>query len=164
MWIEESATFRAAAGEVYATMTTTDFQDEKARALDAVEFESAVSHDSDAVSVVSRRTMIPAKVPELIKSMVEPRIKVTETEVWQASNGRHHGSFNVDVVGAPIQVAGEVRIDELPGAGGCTVTFCGDLTTSVPLFRKAIEKAAASQVTDTIKAEFRLLADKYSSA
>lgn len=158
MRIEETTMLTADPESVHELMTSKRFQDAKAEALGAVRFESSVTATGEEVTVVTRRVMTPASVPELIKAMVEPTITVTEQEVWRATAAGFAGSFSVRVSGAPIQVDGAVALE--PGRdGGTRLTFAGELSTSVPLFKSAIERAAATQVVGTITEEFKLLHD-----
>ncbi|MGL5863736.1 MAG: DUF2505 domain-containing protein, partial [Phycicoccus sp.] len=91
------------------------------------------------------------------KAMVAPTLGVREVERWgpPLEDGSRAGPFDIDVAGAPLKLRGAVQL--LPRAGGCTLTFAGELSTSVPLFRQAIERAASTQVLDSIEIEFGLL-------
>lgn len=157
MHIEETALLAAEPAAVHELMTTSRFQDAKARSLGAVGFTSAVTPHGEEVTVTTRRVMSPANVPELIKAMVDPTITVTEEEVWRPrGDGGFEGTFTVRVSGAPIQVDGHVVLAPTSSAAS-TLMFSGELRTSVPLFKSAIERAAAGQVVGTILEEFRLL-------
>lgn len=158
VWIQESQTFDTTVGRIYDLMTSESFQQAKSGAVGALRSACVVTKDGAGVRVESRRVLQPVNVPEFIKAMVEPTISVTEVETWAPNTGDEprQGGFRVDVSGAPITVVGAVSI-EPTGAEGCTVTFRGELATSIPLFKSAIERAAAGQVTGTIHEEFRLL-------
>lgn len=142
---------------VYALMSSPDFQQRKADAVGATDSDIDITHEGDR-SVVSVHRRVPAgTVPEFIKAMVEPTLGVREMERWGPllEDGSRAGSFDIDVTGAPIKLRGSVQLE--PVATGCSLTFAGELTTSVPLFRQAIERAASTQVLDTIDTEFGLL-------
>ena len=164
MHLQETAQLAADPATVHALMTSSRFQDAKAQALGAVRSTASVTPDADVVTVTTRRVMVPVEVPELIKAMVEPTITVTEEEVWRPRrDGGFEGSFVVRVSGAPIRVDGQVLL--VPsGAAGAVLSFTGELQTSVPLFKSAIERAAANQVVGTIHEEFRLLRDRLPQA
>lgn len=157
MRIERTTSFDVPVTTVYALMTTPQFQDAKAAALGALRASATADPAGDGVRVTSRRVLPAVDVPEFIKSMVEPTITVTETEVWDAAapEGHRVATFTVEVRGAPIRVDGHVSIE--PTSLGCRLTFDGNLTTSVPLFKSAIERAAGQQVIATITQEFELL-------
>lgn len=156
MRFERSTTVPAPGPAVWGQMTSEDFQQRKAAALGAVSCRCEITDEAGVVTVVTDRTVPAGTVPELIRAMVHPTLKVQETERWfPPADGAHRGDFLVAVSGAPVAVRGTVSLEAVEG--GCRLTFAGDLTTSVPLFRSAIERAASGQVLATIDAEFHLL-------
>ncbi|GAB6899188.1 DUF2505 domain-containing protein [Kineosporia succinea] len=160
MFFERHTDLETAFPEVFRQMTSRSYQDEKAQRLEVVEHRCDITDaGSGRITVVSRRTSPAGSVPELIRAMVKPTLTVTETESWHAPDGGpgRQGDFSVQVSGAPIAVKGTVHLD--PAGTGCRLTFEGELRTTVPLFRSAIESAASGRVIDTIEAEFALLQD-----
>lgn len=151
MHVHESETIPLSPDAVRELMTSEDFQRVKADRVGASEFSMQVN-ESPSLTVVTRRKISTANMPEFIKPMINPTITVTETERWTTAS---EGDFEVDVKGAPISVRGTVRL--VPVEGGAELTFTGELRSSVPLFRQKIEESAAASVIDTIKSEFHLL-------
>lgn len=162
MKIHETCRLSATPTDVLQVMVDPAFQTRKAEALAALEHSVHVVRDADARMVTTRRVVQAAGVPELIRSMVEPTMVVTETErwaLWDAPQTEHEGEFTIDVKGAPVSLRGIVR---LRAEGVHTdLTFEGELSTSVPLFKGAIERAASAQVIGTIHTEFRLLTEQF---
>ena len=158
MRFTETTTLAATPEDVFALMSTPQFQQDKADALGSLSCEASVSHpDAGLTTVHTRREMPAGNVPEFIKAMVRPTLVVHERELWRepGSDGARSGEFRVDVVGAPIEVRGQVSLVRV--REGCTLTFDFELTTSVPLFKPAVERAASTQVLATITTEFDLL-------
>lgn len=157
MRIEETLDVEADVDAVHALMSSPDFQQRKADAVGASSCDIKVRVHGDSLVVSVHRRVPAGTVPEFIKAMVEPTIGVTEVECWEPlkEDGTRAGSFDIDVTGAPIRLRGSVRIQ--PREDGCSLTFAGDLSTSVPLFCQAIERAASTQVLDTIYTEFALI-------
>jgi Protein of unknown function (DUF2505) len=157
MRFERSTTIPARGPEVFHLMTSETFQRLKASAIGALSCSCEVACAPDGtVTVVTDRVVPAGTVPELIRALVRPTLSVRETERWGLpASSAHLGEFLVAVSGAPVSVAGTVALESVPS--GCRLTFAGDLVTSVPLFRAAIERAAAGQVLATIDAEFALL-------
>lgn len=99
-------------------------------------------------------------VAEFVKALVTPTLAVVETEDWEPTPGRdgsRTGLFTIDVGGAPVEFHG--RVDLVPVPDGTRLTFSGTWSATAPLFRSTIESVSASSVTDTMEAEFRLLAN-----
>ncbi|MEO7269825.1 MAG: DUF2505 domain-containing protein [Knoellia sp.] len=157
MRIERTLDVNVDVDSVHTLMSSPDFQRRKADAVGAVDCEVDVTHDGDRSVVTVHRRVPAGTVPEFIKAMVEPTLGVREVECWGPllEDGSRCGSFDIDVTGAPIKLRGSVQL--LPRDGGCSLIFGGELTTSVPLFRAAIERAASTQVLDTIETEFGLI-------
>lgn len=157
MYLSETGTFTLSAHEVFTLMVSEEFQRSKAERLDALEFDMEVS-GGPAPTVVTRRRLGTAAMPEFIKPMIDPTITVTETERWRTAEGSgtpRGGDFEIDVRGAPISLRGTVALE--PVADGTRLTFAGELRSGVPLFRSKIEQSAAQSVLATIATEFGLL-------
>lgn len=142
---------------VLELMKSEDFQREKADRINTLEFDMHVE-DGPAPTVVTQRKLATANLPEFIKPMLNPTMTVTETEQWQeptTPDGHRTGLFTIDVDGAPVRLVGDVVLE--PARNGSQLTFSGELTSSVPLFRNKIEESASGSVVATIKAEFALI-------
>lgn len=156
MYLSQHVTLTASPETIHELMCDADFQQQKADRIGALDFSMNVQETAQHRTVTTKRVTDASGVPEFIKSMVKPKITVTETEVWTlAPDAPLGGDFNLDIQGAPVKLRGTVRIDKAPQ--GATLTFEGELSTSVPLFKKQIEEAASEQVLHTIATEFELL-------
>lgn len=142
---------------VYALMCSTNYQQRKADAVGAQSCRVDINHEGDRCIVTVTRSTPNGDVPELIKSMVSATLQVTEVEKWEArsEDNSRSGSFDIDITGAPVSLHGQVTLAPCPE--GSELTFSGDLKTSIPLFKNAIEKAASFQIFSTIDSEFALL-------
>lgn len=84
MDICHSTDFDAPTEEVYGLLTHRDFQREKARRLDALAFDMDTQVDGPRTTVVTKRKVATAGLPEFVKSMLTPSMVVVETEVWDS--------------------------------------------------------------------------------
>lgn len=166
MRIQEQTELAAPISAVLALMTDEGFQREKAARVGAVEFSMTEDVVAGSREVVTRRRMETGNLPEFIKPMVNPTMLVVERERWgpaeQCDSAPFHGSFDIDVAGAPVQLRGHVRLEPRPG-GGCTLRFEGEWTATVPLFKEKVAEVSAGSVRSTIEAEFALLQERLSA-
>jgi hypothetical protein len=58
----------------------------------------------------------------------------------------------LDIAGAPIRLSGRTRLVPV-GPDSSTVSYDGDLRSTLPLFRSAIENAAAGAVRAALEVE-----------
>jgi len=161
MDICHSTDFDAPTEEVYGLLTHRDFQREKARRLDALAFDMDTQVDGPRTTVVTKRKVATAGLPEFVKSMLTPSMVVVETEVWDsppAGNSPTGGAFTVDVDGAPVRLRG--RVDLAPNGPGSRLTFTGQLTATVPLFRSRIEEASSGSIHTTMTVEAQLVTER----
>ena len=81
------------------------------------------------------------------------RLDVRLVEAWAAphEDGSRPGTISLDIVGAPVRVTGVMNLR--PQGSGTVQSFSGDITASVPLFGRPIEKAAANAVDSVLDVE-----------
>ena len=155
MKISETITYAAPPETVYAMVTDRAFQERKCVEAGAQRHEASVSPDGDGARVVTKRDLPADDLPDFAKSIVGPKLSVTETYDWgaAAADGSRSGTLTVEVAGAPVAMRGAVRLAAT--GSGTQITINGDLKASIPLFGGKVEKAAAPAVVDAIRSEQR---------
>jgi len=155
MKISETITYAAPPETVYAMVTDRAFQERKCVEAGAQRHEASVSPDGDGARVVTKRDLPADDLPDFAKSIVGPKLSVTETYDWgaAAADGSRSGTLTVEVAGAPVAMRGAVRLAAT--GSGTQITIDGDLKASIPLFGGKVEKAAAPAVIDAIRSEQR---------
>jgi len=155
MKISETITYAAPPETVYAMVTDRAFQERKCVEAGAQRHEASVSPDGDGARVVTKRDLPADDLPDFAKSIVGPKLSVTETYDWgaAAADGSRSGTLTVEVAGAPVAMRGAVRLAAT--GSGTQITIDGDLKASIPLFGGKVEKAAAPAVVDAIRSEQR---------
>lgn len=161
MDIDESCLLTGTPEQVYRLMCDEDFQRRKAKRLDALEFAMSISAAEDSPREVrTQRLMATQLLPEFVKSLVSPTMRVTELEVWHQIRDDHFsGDFSIDVDGAPIYLRGSVQIQAVPNVGS-RVRFTGKITATAPLFKTRVAEASAESIIETIRTEFDVLGEE----
>jgi hypothetical protein len=106
-------TYQRPAEQVFAVLTDFDCVSEKYEALGHgdVELIARDEHSDGALTLVTRR-VVPLELPGFAKRVLSPRQSVTQTDEWSAADekGVRTGTFEVSVMGTPVQVRGTMRL------------------------------------------------------
>lgn len=121
--------------------------------------------DNGAFTMVIRRTAQNDIIPPTFRSFVGAELELRQTEAWAEpipeGNTERFGTFDLEVVGAPVRIAGRVRLSGT--ADGSSLVYSGDVKASVPLFGATIEKAVGEAIVKVLESEERLIGDWISS-
>lgn len=141
---------------VAAMLADEDFIRRKLEASGALDSSHEVIHDDGAFTITTRRGLPTDQVPAAFRSLVGQRLDVRLVEAWAAphQDGSRTGTLSLDIVGAPVRVTGVMNLR--PQGQGTVQSFSGDITASVPLFGRPIEKAAADAVDKVLAVERRI--------
>lgn len=143
--------------EAVATMLADDdFVQRKIDASHAVDGSLEIHRDGAAFTVTTRRQMPTDQVPARFRSLVGQTLDVRLVEAWQApdADGSRRGTLALDIAGVPVRVTGALGLTAT--ADGATQSFAGEVTASVPLFGRPIEKAAVGAVEQVVDIERRI--------
>ncbi|EWT04954.1 hypothetical protein N864_19230 [Intrasporangium chromatireducens Q5-1] len=153
MKISETVDYPASPDEVFAMLTDERFQARKCEEAGALSHDVAVSPAGDGTRVVTKRDLPTQDLPDFAKSLIGPRLTITETYEWAASNGdgSRTGDLTVELGGAPVSLRAKVRL--APQGAATQMTLDGDLKASVPLIGGRIERSAAPAIVDGIRSE-----------
>ena len=146
MRLQKSLSYPAPAGEVAALLADRSFVDEVCAASGAVSHEVDVSGDpAGAFAVTSTRVLPTDELPDVARRFVGATLSLRQVDRWDAPgpDGSRSGTLALEVPGAPVtaRAAMTLRPDD---AGGSQQVVDGELTASVPLVGRRIEKAAVT--------------------
>lgn len=156
MQFESTIEYPADVETVAAMLADEEFVRRKIEASGALDSSQEVLREGQAFTVTTRRKLPTDQVPASFRSLVGQSLDVRLVEAWEAphADGSRAGTLSLDIVGAPVSVRGRMS---LRPAGSATVqTFAGDITASVPLFGRPIERAAAGAVDKVLAVERRI--------
>lgn len=141
---------------VAAMLADEEFVRRKVEASGALESSVEVLREGEAFTVTTRRQMPTDQVPSAFRSLVGQRLDVRLVEAWQEphADGSRSGTLSLDIVGVPVSVRGRMTLH--PTDAGAEQSFAGDITASIPLFGRPIEKAAAGAVDKVLAVERRI--------
>ena len=156
------AEYPATADEVWAVMSTQDFQDAKCEATTTGDWSSEVSRTGDKTRFTSERVLPTDDLPDIARSFVGSTLTVAEIQTWgpPAADGTRTADLQVHIKGAPMTLKGTVRLS--PNGSGSIQAIEGELKVSVPLIGGKLEKAASGPLAMAAQTETDLLRQRVS--
>jgi hypothetical protein len=148
--------YDASPDTVFAMICDVGFQERKCLASGALEQQVEIEEYEDGGATVTTHRTIPADgVPDFVRSMVGPTLRITQTDEWSGpeADGSREGTAVVEIAGAPIRFTATLRLTA--NGSGSRQAVSGDLKASVPLVGGKIEKAAEPAIRAAIRAEQR---------
>ncbi|MGZ4709731.1 MAG: DUF2505 domain-containing protein [Acidimicrobiales bacterium] len=111
------------------------------------------SHIDGTLHVESSR-VVDVDLPGFAKKVLKPTNTMHQNDEWhEVGDGSWEGVFGVEVVGAPIQLSGVMRL--VPGDDTCTHDVTITMNVKVPLVGgKIADWAGKNDVKRTLDAEF----------
>lgn len=156
------AEYPATADEVWAVMSSQDFQDAKCEATTTGNWTSNVSTQGDQTRITSERVLPTDDLPDIAKTFVGASLTIAEVQTWgaPAPDGTRTADIQVQIKGAPMTLRGTVRLS--PNGSGSVQTIDGEVKVSVPLIGGKLEKAASDPLMFAARTETDLLRDRVS--
>ncbi len=153
MRITTSYEYAASPQDVFAMMADPAFQAAKCEATHPLSHTESVAAKGDQTEIVTARVLPTDSFPDFAKSMIGPKIRVTETIVWSRASvdGSRTGTITIAIGDAPIGMVGTLRLG--PGGTGTRVDVDGELKARIPLLGGKIEKVAEGPVRAAIDKE-----------
>ncbi|GMU78083.1 MAG: hypothetical protein AMXMBFR46_08790 [Acidimicrobiia bacterium] len=111
--------------------------------------------DGDELLVHTRRTVDVEGLPGFATKVLKPTNTMEQVDCWDApgADGARDGTFRITVSGAPIKVAGTMRL-EPTSDGGTRHTVTGTFEVKVPLIGGKIGSWAEGPAQARLDAEF----------
>jgi len=109
-------------------------------------------HDGELHVETSR--VVDVELPGFAKKVLKPTNTLVQDDRWhQGDNGEWDGTFNIEMHGSPVHLAGTMRL--VPTDGGCRHDVTISVAVKVPLVGGRIaEWAAKNYVRRTLDAEY----------
>ena len=148
--------------EVFGMLTSSEWAELKAQRLkdgtQLVRREEAP--DGGVLFEVTRE--LPAGVPGFLERFLPRDGRVRQTDVWgPARDGERHGTWSVDLPGAPAKLGGTMRLEPL--GTGSRYTIEGDVKVGVPVIGGKAESFIGDMVVKLAGKEAELLKDALGS-
>lgn len=159
MRLSSSTDHAATPDDVFAVVTTEEFQAEKCRRTMAEEFTVSIESELDSATVRTERVLPTDSLPDFVTKFVGSSLKVVETQEWDVAtdDGARHAEVSITIVGAPVRLTG--TIDVTPTRTGCRQVVEIDLVANIPFIGGKVEKAAAGPIGSAIDVELATLAE-----
>lgn len=142
-------TFAADPRRVHALLVDQGFLEHTCRELGAREFLVEAGDDESTVAA-------DVPTPDAVRGFLGPLMRTRQEHAWDAAgaDGSRTGTVMITVAGAPFLVTGVTALR--PVAGGTEYAVDADLSVSVPLIGRTIERSAAPEITGLLQAQARL--------
>lgn len=154
MQVKRTHTFAAGADDVVAMLTDTVAVAAKYEGMGHRDIAVlGAEHGEESASVRTSR-VVDVDLPGFAKRVLKPTNTLVQSDEWhRGSDGGWEGTFDVEVQGAPIHMAGTMRLT--PDGEGCTEEVVVDVTASIPLIGGRIaDWAGKGDVTRSVEAEY----------
>lgn len=152
MELEESQDYDADPETVFAMLCDRTWREEVCRATHAVDYSVEVEGTGTDVTVRTTR-LLPAKVPEPLKSMVGQHIEIVQVETWSDPGGddTRRADIEVRISGQPASMTGTMTLR--PHRSGTRQTVVGDVKVRIPLLGRRIEPEIAKAIRAALDKE-----------
>ncbi len=155
MELREVLEYDAPPDRVFEMLCDAAWREKVCEAQRAESWDVAIDAVGDQAWITVVR-VLPAQVPDVVKSMVGRTIETVQTEKWgpAGAGGSRRAEFHVQVKGQPATVTGEVRLE--PVGGGSRQTVVGEVRVKIPFVGRLIEPEIAKAIRAGITVEQRL--------
>lgn len=138
---------------VFAMLTDPDFQRERCDATGALESTVSITGDAGSPTVVCRRKMATAGLPDFVRRVVGSNIEVVDEVRWLPAANQPVRAAEVRLTfnGQPTKMTG--RLDVRSDSAGTKGTLAADLKAGIPLIGARIEKATAPLILKAMSSE-----------
>lgn len=145
--------YAATPEDVFTMLADPAFQAAKVEATHPLSHTESVTPKGEQTEIVTSRVISTDGFPDFAKSMIGPKLRVTETIVWSraSADGSRTGTIAIAIGDAPVRMDGTMRLG--PGGSGTRVDIDGDLRAKIPLVGGRVEKAAESPILTAIERE-----------
>ena len=153
MRITTSLDYAATPEDVFAMLADPEFQAAKVEATHPLSHTESVTAKGEQTEIVTSRVISTDGFPDFAKSMIGPKLRVTETIMWSraSADGSRTGTIDIAIGDAPVAMNGTLRM--ATGGSGTRIDIDGDLKAKIPLVGGRVEKAAERPILGAIEKE-----------
>jgi len=145
--------YAATPEDVFTMVADPAFQAAKVEATHPLSHTESVTPKGEQTEIVTSRVISTDGFPDFAKSMIGPKVRVTETIMWSraSADGSRTGTIDIAIGDAPVAMNGTLRM--AAGGSGTRIDIDGDLKAKIPLVGGRVEKAAERPILGAIKKE-----------
>jgi hypothetical protein len=153
MRITTSFDYAATPQDVFTMLADLAFQAAKVEATHPLSHTESVTPKGEQTEIVTSRVISTDGFPDFAKSMIGPKLRVTETIMWSraSADGSRTGTIDIAIGDAPVAMNGTLRMTA--GGSGTRIDIDGDLKAKIPLVGGRVEKAAERPILGAIEKE-----------
>ena len=153
MRITTSFDYAATPEDVFTMLADPAFQAAKVEATHPLSHTESVTPKGEQTEIVTSRVISTDGFPDFAKSMIGPKVRVTETIMWSraSADGSRTGTIDIAIGDAPVAMNGTLRM--AVGGSGTRIDIDGDLKAKIPLVGGRVEKAAERPILGAIEKE-----------
>ena len=153
MRITTSFDYAATPEDVFTMLADPAFQAAKVEATHPLSHTESVTPKGEQTEIVTSRVISTDGFPDFAKSMIGPKLRVTETIMWSraSADGSRTGTIDIAIGDAPVAMNGTLRM--AAGGSGTRIDIDGDLKAKLPLVGGRVEKAAERPILGAIEKE-----------
>lgn len=164
MHLDEELDYPAGPDRVAALLADPSFVEEVCTTSGATDAEVAVTGGpAEGFRVATRRAFPTATLPDFARHLVGDTITVGQTDTWEApgADGVRHGVTAVELGRLPVRISATATLAADAADPGRTVqSVAVDIVASVPFIGAKVERAAAPVVTDALRHQARVAAER----
>jgi Protein of unknown function (DUF2505) len=145
--------YAATPEDVFTMLADPAFQAAKVEATRPLSHKESVTPKGEQTEIVTSRVIPTDGFPDFAKSMIGPKLRVTETIMGSraSADGSRTGTIHIAIGDAPVSMTGTLRL--APGGSGTKIDIDGDLKAKIPLLGSKVEKAAEGPILSAIEKE-----------
>ncbi|MDQ2796131.1 MAG: DUF2505 domain-containing protein [Actinomycetota bacterium] len=153
MRIQKSYEYAATPEAVFAMLADPAFQAAKCEATHPLSHIESVTPKGEQTEILTRRVVSTDGFPDFAKSMIGPKLAITETVIWSRASmdGSRTGTMVIGIGDAPVGMQGTITM--MPGGEGTRIEIDGELKARIPLLSGTIEKTAEPWVVAAVDKE-----------
>lgn len=152
MKLQESQDYDADPGTVFAMLCDRTWREQVCEATHAIDYSVSVEDSADGAVTVRTVRVLPAKVPEPIKSMVGEHIEIEQTETWSVAAGDvRQAIVEVHISRQPASMIGTMTLRS--NGSGTRQTVTGDIRVKIPLLGRRLESEIAKAIRAALDKE-----------
>jgi hypothetical protein len=137
----------------FAMLADPAFLERKAVATGSLTHAGSVQPSPPGGATISLMRVLPAALPDFVRSFVGDTVEIHQTDVWNApaADGSRTGTIEANISGAPVTIRGAMALE--PDGSGTRHSITAVIKASVPLVGGKIEKTVIEIVHKAIEKE-----------